>query len=92
MAAKGGPDLDCGDRGWGDIEAGTTLNVTQPTSSVPDYCQRDDAASYEVAPLQCSRSFRNGSMLLKKSLSTADQNFSRPLMRFSDKNVRDLVF
>jgi hypothetical protein len=31
-------------------------------------------------------------MLLKKSLSTADQNFSRPLMRFSDKNVRDLVF
>jgi hypothetical protein len=32
-----------------------------------------------------------GSMLLKKSLSTADQNFSRPLMRFSDKNVRDLV-
>jgi hypothetical protein len=26
-------------------------------------------------------------MLLKKSLSTADQNFSRPLMRFSDKNV-----
>ena len=43
MAAKGGPDLDCGDRGWGDIEAGTTLNVTQPTSSVPDYCQRDDA-------------------------------------------------
>jgi len=34
---------------------------------------------------------RFGSMLLKKSLSTADQNFSRPLMRFSDKNVRDLV-
>jgi hypothetical protein len=32
-----------------------------------------------------------GSMLLKKSLSTTDQNFSRPLMRFSDKNVRDLV-
>jgi hypothetical protein len=32
-----------------------------------------------------------GSMLLKKSFSTADQNFSRPLMRFSDKNVRDLV-
>jgi hypothetical protein len=30
-------------------------------------------------------------VLLKKSLSTADQNFSRPLMRFSDKNVRDLV-
>jgi hypothetical protein len=26
-------------------------------------------------------------MLLKKSLSTGDQNFSRPLMRFSDKNV-----
>jgi hypothetical protein len=45
MAAKGGPDLDCGDRGWGDVEAGTTLNVTQPTSSVPDYCQRDDAAT-----------------------------------------------
>jgi len=34
---------------------------------------------------------RNGSMLLKKSLSTADQNFSRSLMRFSDKNVRNLV-
>ena len=31
-------------------------------------------------------------MLLKKSLSTADQNFSRPLMRFSDKNVWELVF
>jgi hypothetical protein len=30
-------------------------------------------------------------IVLKKSLSTADQNFSRPLMRFSDKNVRDLV-
>jgi hypothetical protein len=30
-------------------------------------------------------------MLLKKSFSTADQNFSRPLMRFSDKYVRDLV-
>jgi hypothetical protein len=34
---------------------------------------------------------RLGSMLLKKSFSTADQNFSRPLMRFSDKYVRDLV-
>ena len=32
-----------------------------------------------------------GSMLLKKSFSTADQNFSRPLVRFSDKYVRDLV-
>jgi hypothetical protein len=32
-----------------------------------------------------------GSMLLKKSLSTADQNFSEPLTRFSDKNVRNLV-
>jgi hypothetical protein len=32
-----------------------------------------------------------GALLLKKSFSTADQNFSRPLMRFSDKNVRDLV-
>jgi hypothetical protein len=28
-------------------------------------------------------------MLLKKSFSTADQNFSRPLMRSSDKYVRD---
>jgi hypothetical protein len=27
-------------------------------------------------------------MLLKKSFSSADQNFSRPLMRFSDKYVR----
>jgi len=27
-------------------------------------------------------------MLLKKSFSTADQNFCRPLMRFSDKYVR----
>jgi hypothetical protein len=34
---------------------------------------------------------RIGSMLLKKSFSTADQNFSRPLMRFSDKYVRDLI-
>jgi hypothetical protein len=34
---------------------------------------------------------RNRPMLLKKSLSTADQNFPRPLMRFSDKNVGDLV-
>jgi hypothetical protein len=34
--------------------------------------------------------FRDGSMLLKKSVSTADQNFSWPLMRFSDKYVRDL--
>jgi hypothetical protein len=41
--------------------------------------------------LQRTGRFRIGSMLLKKSLSTADQNFSRPLMRFSDKNVRDLV-
>ena len=32
-----------------------------------------------------------GALLSKKSLSTADQNFSRPLMRFSDKNVGDLV-
>jgi hypothetical protein len=30
-------------------------------------------------------------MLLKKSFSTADQNFSRPLRRFSDKYVRGLV-
>jgi hypothetical protein len=30
-------------------------------------------------------------ILLQKSFSTADQNFSRPLMRFSDKYVRDLV-
>jgi hypothetical protein len=29
--------------------------------------------------------------VLKKSFSTADQNFSSPLMRFSDKNMRDLV-
>ena len=28
-------------------------------------------------------------MLLKKSFSTADQIVSRPLMRFSDKNVRE---
>jgi hypothetical protein len=28
-------------------------------------------------------------ILLQKSFSTADQNFSRPLMRFSDKYVRD---
>src|ERR1700730_3710997 len=27
-------------------------------------------------------------MLLEKSFSTADQNFSRPLVRFSDKYVR----
>ena len=32
----------------------------------------------------------NGSMLLKES-SAADQNFPRPLMRFSDNYVRDLV-
>jgi hypothetical protein len=31
------------------------------------------------------------SMLLKKSFSTADQNFPRPLKRFSDNYVRDLV-
>jgi len=31
-------------------------------------------------------------MLLKEAFSTADQNFSRPLTRFSDKYVRDLVF
>jgi putative ABC transport system substrate-binding protein len=30
-------------------------------------------------------------MLLKKSFSTADKNFSRLLMRFSDKYARDLV-
>jgi hypothetical protein len=34
---------------------------------------------------------RFGSTLLKKSFSTADQNFSGPLMRFSDKNVKDLI-
>jgi hypothetical protein len=49
-----------------------------------------------MAPLlvmvRCTYGGRSGSMLLKKSLSTADQKFSRPLMRFSDKNVRDLVF
>jgi hypothetical protein len=28
---------------------------------------------------------------LKKSFSIVDQNFPRPLMRFSDKYVRDLV-
>jgi hypothetical protein len=32
---------------------------------------------------------RFGSMLLKKSFSTADQNFSRLLMRFSDKTMED---
>jgi hypothetical protein len=30
-------------------------------------------------------------ILLQKSFSTADQNFSRLLVRFSDKYVRDLV-
>src|SRR5262245_3444982 len=30
-------------------------------------------------------------MLLKKSFSIVDQNFPRPLMRFSDKYERDLV-
>src|SRR6516164_2268006 len=30
-------------------------------------------------------------ILLQKSFSTADQNFSSPLMRFADKYVRDLV-
>jgi hypothetical protein len=46
-----------------------------------------------LGPLQLASQTNDGSgsMLLKKSLSTADQNFSRPLMRFSDKNVRDLV-
>ena len=37
------------------------------------------------------RHLSNGPMLLKKSLSTADQNFSRPLMRFSYKNLMNLV-
>jgi hypothetical protein len=30
-------------------------------------------------------------IVLQKSFSTADQNFSSPLMRFADKYVRDLV-
>jgi hypothetical protein len=30
-------------------------------------------------------------ILLQKSFSTADQNFSSPLMRFADKYVRDLI-
>ena len=30
-------------------------------------------------------------ILLQKSFSTGDQNLSRPLMRFSDKYVRNLV-
>jgi len=30
-------------------------------------------------------------ILLQKSFSTADQNFSSPLVRFADKYVRDLV-
>jgi hypothetical protein len=30
-------------------------------------------------------------ILLQKSFSTADQNFSRPLVRFSYKYVRDLI-
>jgi hypothetical protein len=37
------------------------------------------------------REGRIGPMLLKKSFSTADQNFPKPLMRFSDNYVRDLV-
>jgi hypothetical protein len=31
-------------------------------------------------------------ILLQKSFSIADQNFSSPLMRFADKYVRDLVY
>jgi hypothetical protein len=30
-------------------------------------------------------------ILLQKSFSTTDQNFSGPLMRFSNKYVRDLI-
>jgi hypothetical protein len=33
---------------------------------------------------------RDVPILLQRSFSTADQNFSRPLVRFSDKYVRDL--
>src|SRR3984893_7079505 len=35
---------------------------------------------------------RNWQILLQKSFSTADQNFSSPLVRFSDKYVRDLDY
>jgi putative tryptophan/tyrosine transport system substrate-binding protein len=41
--------------------------------------------------LCCSAGVRFWQILLQKSFSTADQNFSRPLMRFSDKYLRDLV-
>jgi hypothetical protein len=60
-----------------------------------DHCQPGLRLAAELDPIADAGAgdpgICNGPMLLKKSLSTADQNFSRPLMRFSDKNVRDLV-
>jgi hypothetical protein len=50
------------------------------------YCiTTKSAASFQEAIVQSSKRRSEvgfGSMLLKKSFSTADQNFSRPLMRF----------
>jgi hypothetical protein len=60
-----------------------------PERRIVGCCAR--VASGQAAAPARSPPWQRWSMLLKKSLSTADQNFSRPLMRFSDKNVRDLV-
>jgi hypothetical protein len=50
------------------------------------------SASPQLAEaVRAAKRFRVVPILLQKSFSTADQNFSRLLVRFSDKYVRDLV-
>ena len=54
---------------------------------VPLYLR--ESATYAVFAAPAHSRFWQ--ILLQKSFSTADQNFSRPLMRSADKYVRDLV-
>jgi hypothetical protein len=54
-------------------------------------CRSDCPMAGKVSPGNFGLLQQYLPILLQKSFSTADQNFSRPLVRFSDKYVRDLV-
>ena len=52
-------------------------------------CRRDAGVRFHQLRTYCADVRRSVPILLQKSFSTADQNFSSPLVRFADKYVRE---
>ena len=68
------------------------LVIATSTDIMPSEAQILLGQKWKKAPaLDASAEVRFGSILLKKSFSTVDQNFSWPLMRFLNQYARDVV-